>query len=502
MPQARLKFEGGELELGGSVVTLGRASDNSVSFPDDDNVSRYHAEIEPRGEYYCLVDLGSSNGVTVNGQPVAGELYLWDGAEIALGGTSIVKVQFASNGEYIEEEQPFEAEPATSGTENVAAAEAAPAGSKKMLAASAGIFGLAVLFAAGAGAIYYTSGSGTCDARVEILSPEQGEAITDRTEIRIDVTNEGCVGRAIFAIDGIEFASSDEPPFEVSVDPDEFPEFADGYDYPLTVLLEDNERNRFTTSDPVLLAFETRAIAKPTPGDIVKNGGGQETRPADTRPSAVSLIDIHNMSKQLLSQFPASAGHSVSNRQLLIEIQKRTAEYAKDGYFNKAANYRDAINVAYVREQNLDAGLGFILAMSRSQFDPAAAGNELGIWRMSNEFVTENGYLGQCGTETLADPSQNCAANASALYLKSVIFGVFDGDPIYSVAAFGKSPQEAAAWNDGLPENRADIWNTVTGAAEREQIIRFFAAGIVAENPQKFGLTNDRPLSELYRLTL
>ncbi|HSI89340.1 MAG TPA: hypothetical protein VK918_09810, partial [Pyrinomonadaceae bacterium] len=160
------------------------------------------------------------------------------------------------------------------------------------------------------------------------------------------------------------------------------------------------------------------------------------------------------------------------------------------------------INVAYVREQNLDAGLGYILAMSRSRFEPGSSGNDQGLWRMSAEFVTENGYLGQCGTETLTEPSQNCAANASALYLKSVIFGVFDGDPIYSVAAFGKSPQDAATWKNSLPENRADIWNTVTGAAEREQIVRFFAAGIVAENPQKFGLKNDRPLSELYRLTL
>ena len=505
MPQARLKFDGGELELGASVVTLGRASDNSVSFPDDENVSRYHAEIEPRGDYYCLVDLGSSNGVTVNGQPVAGEIYLWDGAEVALGGTSVLKVQFASDGQYVEEE-PAAAIAETSAETDGRVSESEPAadgGSKKMLAASAGVFGLAVLFAAGAGVIYYASGPSTCDARVEIISPEQGEALTDKTDIRIDVTNEGCVEKAIFAIDGIEFASSDEPPFEVTVDPDDFPEFADGYDYPLTVLLEDEERNRFTTSDAVLLAFETRAVAKPTPGDIAKtDSGGQDARPADARSSTVSLIEIHNMSKQLLSQFPASAGHNVSNRQFLVEVQKYTAEYALEGYFNKAANYRDAINVAYVREQNLDAGLGFILAMSRSRFDPASSGNEQGLWRMSSEFVTENGYLGQCGTETLTGTTQSCAANASALYLKSVIFGVFDGDPIYSVAAFGKSPQEAAAWKDTLPDNRADIWNTVTGAPEREQIVRFFAAGIVAENPQKFGLNNDRPLSELYRLTL
>src|SRR5690606_22436014 len=210
----------------------------------------------------------------------------------------------------------------------------------------------ALLFAGGAGVIYYASGSSACDAQVEILSPEQGEALTHKTDIRIDVTNEGCVEKAIFAIDGIEFASSDEPPFEVSVDPDEFPEFADGYDYPLTVLLEDKERNRFNTSDAVLLAFETRAVTKPTPGDIAQTGSGdRDTRPADTRSNTVSLIEIHNMSKQLLSQFPASAGHNVSNRQFLVEVQKRTAEYAREGYYNKAANYRDAINVAYVREQ-------------------------------------------------------------------------------------------------------------------------------------------------------
>ena len=507
MPQARLKFDGGELELGNRVVTLGRASDNTVAFPDDDKVSRYHAEIETRGDYFCLVDLGSSNGVTVNGQEVAGELYLWDGAEISLGGSdnAVVRIQFAQNGEYVDEpipEEPIQqSEDAGVAAEPEASPESAP-GSKKMLVASAGIFGLAVLFAAGAGVIYYASGTGTCDATVEILSPEQGEAINDKTDIRIDVTNDGCVEKAVFAIDGIEFAVSDEPPFEVSVDPDEFPEFADGYDHPLTVILEDEERNRFTSSEPVLLAFETRAIAKPTPGDIAGTSDDPGPRTADPRPSSVSLIDIHNMSKQLLSQFPASANHNVSNRQFLVEVQKRTADYAREGYFDRAANYRDAINVAYVREQNLDAGLGFILAMSRSRFEPAGSGDALGLWNMSNQFVTDNGYLGQCGTETLADQSQNCAAAASALYLKALIFGVFDGDPVYGVAAFGKSPQEAAAWEETLPENRNDLWNTITGSPEREQLVWFFAAGIVAQNPQKFGLGKDRPLSELYRLTL
>jgi len=121
---------------------------------------------------------------------------------------------------------------------------------------------------------------------------------------------------------------------------------------------------------------------------------------------------------------------------------------------------------------------------------------------MSNVFVTDNKYNGLCGTETLSDPSQNCAAKSAALYMKSVVFGVFDGDLIYSAAAFGRSPQDAGAWKATLPANRSDVWNSIRTAPEREQLLRFFAAGIVTENPQAFGLSKDRPLSELYRVTM
>jgi pSer/pThr/pTyr-binding forkhead associated (FHA) protein len=506
-PEARLKFEGGEFFLGSGVVTLGRAADNSISFPDDENVSRYHAEIENRGDYYCLIDLGSSNGLTVNDQPVQGEVYLWDGAEIALGGSARLKVQFAEDGVFKEEEPDPAAAAETENTEPVESAEetavdsaGTTGGSRKMMYLAGGVFGVAVLVAAGAGAIYLMQPS-ACDATASIVSPEQGEVLMEPTDVEIDVRNGRCVSRVIYAIHGIEFASSEIPPYGVSVDPNEFPEFADGFDHELTVILEDDEGNRIPSSEPVLLAFETRAIAKPTPGATVARND-TDSGPAQPRAQAVSLIDIHEMSKRLIQQFPANANYNVSNRQFLQEVQRRTAEYTEEGYFNRAAQYRDAINVAYVREQNLDAPLGFMLAMSRSKFVPASQGNEIGLWRMSDAFVKENAYDGLCGTETLADPAQNCAAKASAIYMKALVFGVFDGDIIYSVAAFGRSTQDAGAWKESLPENRTDIWNSVKTAPEREQIVRFFAAGIVAENPARFGLKNDKPLSELYRLTM
>ena len=58
MAEAKLKFNGNELNLFKGVTTIGRTSDNFISFPEDANVSRYHAEIESRGDDFYIIDLG------------------------------------------------------------------------------------------------------------------------------------------------------------------------------------------------------------------------------------------------------------------------------------------------------------------------------------------------------------------------------------------------------------------------------------------------------------
>ena len=83
MEDAKLKFDGREITIDRDVTTIGRISENIVSFPDDSNVSRYHAEIERRGGDHWLIDLKSSNGTTVNGKVVGGEVRLEPGDKIA-----------------------------------------------------------------------------------------------------------------------------------------------------------------------------------------------------------------------------------------------------------------------------------------------------------------------------------------------------------------------------------------------------------------------------------
>lgn len=474
-------------------LSIGRTSDNVISFPSDSNVSRNHAKIQQMPDGFYVTDLGSSNGTAVNGIPLRGTQKLQNGDYIILGNSSTVVFHIEGAAD------PEDGGDDDSGAETAAAAETEEEkrGHKVMLAGAGGALALALVV--GAGAFYMASGS-ACQATARIVSPEPGDTITQATEIEVESSNAGCVAKAVFTIDGVEFATTPGEPFEASIDPKDLPDLADGFDHILGLELFDKNGERIFAPAPVQLAFETRKVTPPANTIVAANTN--QTQPTNAKGREVSLIEVQEMSKRLLKQFSGNFAYNVSNKDFLKEVQKRTGEYAQEGFFDRAAQYRDQINVAFVREQNLDAPLGYYLAMSRSRFDPAKQGADEGIYRMSNEFVTANAYNGLCGTEKIGDAAQNCAAKAAALYMKSMVFGVFEGDVVYAAAAFGKSPQDAGVWKATLPANRTDVWNSIKTPAEREALVRFFAAGIVAENPLKFGLKKDRPLSELYRLAM
>ncbi len=64
---ALLLPDGDELPLGATVITIGRMDDCEITISDP-NISRRHAEIQPDGDGWIMVDLGSTNGSKVNGR--------------------------------------------------------------------------------------------------------------------------------------------------------------------------------------------------------------------------------------------------------------------------------------------------------------------------------------------------------------------------------------------------------------------------------------------------
>ena len=82
--RARLRV-GEHVEIVGSAgAILGRSRDADVVL-EDPNVSRHHAEVRPSGGSWIVNDLGSTNGIKVNGRRVQGPQSLKRGDEIELG---------------------------------------------------------------------------------------------------------------------------------------------------------------------------------------------------------------------------------------------------------------------------------------------------------------------------------------------------------------------------------------------------------------------------------
>lgn len=76
---------------GASGFTIGRREDNDIALVWDPNVSRVHAQLEPVGGEWVIVDDGlSRHGTTVNGRQLAGRLRLHDRDVITVGLTALL----------------------------------------------------------------------------------------------------------------------------------------------------------------------------------------------------------------------------------------------------------------------------------------------------------------------------------------------------------------------------------------------------------------------------
>jgi hypothetical protein len=85
---AKLRYEGRSAVLGSQGAAIGRSRDCDVVLSDE-NVSRRHAEVRPSGGSWIVKDLGSTNGVKVNGRRIQGPQSLKPGDTIELGTSRI-----------------------------------------------------------------------------------------------------------------------------------------------------------------------------------------------------------------------------------------------------------------------------------------------------------------------------------------------------------------------------------------------------------------------------
>jgi hypothetical protein len=87
-PIASLTVDGTAHELRKPSIVIGRSKECDIRVSDP-NVSRRHAEIRQEGSTYWVVDLGSTNGIAVNGRALK-RSKLDEGDRITLGSTELV----------------------------------------------------------------------------------------------------------------------------------------------------------------------------------------------------------------------------------------------------------------------------------------------------------------------------------------------------------------------------------------------------------------------------
>jgi len=513
-----------ELEILDDRITIGRAVDNTIALEGDTNISRYHGEIEKRGDEFYLIDLGSSNGTTVNDDPVGVEHSLRNEDLICLGGSTLIEFHLSNYPWGIEKEEypqtvnaplpvqsslppPQIESPVVHASLPVSTPtipEPANAGKSgrgiSLLFIAAGVGG-GLLLVAVVAVLIHSFVSSKCNPTVRIVNPPSGTTIREQTMIRVEVADQQCIDRLIYEIDGRKLQSAENPPYEVPLDPLKLQDVEPG-NHNLSVTVEGKDGKKALQPGSVLIAFETTAapVDESSPG--VADEALAATNPTPAEVGTLSIAEVRDLCIKLSKEFTSSKTQYKYDMEFLSQVQSRTSEYARPGFSDRARPFRDVINTNFIDGKNLDEPLGFVLAMSRSGFVPQPAqsrpGGGQGLWQMSPAFALSTGYSGLCGAETISDPSQRCAALVAATYTKALVTSLFEGDFVYGVACFSMSPKEAGEWRTQLPPDRSDFWKVIRRPDQRDRVVRFFAAGIVGENPEKFNLSRDRKLSNLY----
>ena len=226
----------------------------------------------------------------------------------------------------------------------------------------------------------------------------------------------------------------------------------------------------------------------------------------DTKDSTeVEASEIREMASQLEVQISQKSGYEFGPEFVEL-IRARSHEYASAKALLAARQYRREINKSF-HDEGLHPFIGYVLALSRSKFDLSASDKGVGVWQIPVGVARSQGYLS--ATESAAKLKvPEVSAQIAASYTRQLLSAFEPEDFMYAIGCFGLSLQEAGQLQARLvtvmpdTQNRRDIRKAIqAGVLSGEQvdnIARFFAAGIVGENPQKFGLADSARLSSLY----
>lgn len=432
------------VEIKTRVVSIGRRADNTICLEADHNVSKYHAVIENREGDFWVCDLGSSNGTTVNDEPVLSTRKLLDHDLIGIGGTSTLEFHLAPAPE---PPRP----PATSvGRPPVFQSPTLPA--------------------------HPVSGALSIPPVPPVVAPSMPNAPAPVQKFmglpRMVATGLGSGLVATLGMLAVLFGMG------IIGGP------------ATTAQLETPEQTGKVSPHP------------PPPDPTPSTTPSLEPTPQPTVGGSVNTDATANLARLLAGQIAQKSVYHFDPG-FVAQINQYINEYRNAaGYYERASQYREAIDREFINVQGIQPPLiGYVMAMSQTRFVEKPDGS--GIWGLPPSIL--KAYVVVSSSSDLNDPA--VSTRMAAAYMKSLL-DIFDQENfMYAVACYGMTLDEAGQVRTELEkqdpggQGRYDFWKMknagVVQGVQVERVARFYAAGIVGENPAQFSL-KEKPLSSLY----
>jgi len=439
-----------EVPLSGSRLTLGRTNASDIVI-DDSSLSRLHASINREGDRVWVIDEGSMNGTSVNGQPVApAGAPLHDGDEIDLGETTIVV--------HLQEKFAGSAGLDQSGTTSAPS----PSRMAKPLIAAAGVL-IILLALIVIGLAYRNSGPG------ERITLKKYEGLNDNQSTDIRTDNQASPDSSPVSSPGATSDGSDDLSSPGPLSP------AKRY-----LAMSPDERQQF-------VATEAQHVAR-----MIGNREGYAFTP-----EVVNKIKVWVDAYALRLNSPKPSGGCNMHHDLTTLL-------------NRARTYAPAVVKAF-NEKGLSPQVGIYLAMIEAEYCPCLSSGTgpKGYFQFASSTARRYGVQ-DVSSPSDTRPDDRCKidimAPIAAQYMKDLI-AMFGTGPLsvplavasYNEGEGGLSGNLIKALNAARTSDNPErsFWTMVaheeilSDQFQRENIKyvpHFFGAAIVGENPRAFGV--------------
>lgn len=463
-----------EIRITGERTTFGRGSEAEYRFPDD-GLSRLHATIYRDGDRVWVVDENSSNGTFVNGRRVSGS-----GTVLNKGDTMRIGHQTDLTVRISEQAQPLP--PPAAVQPAYTAAESQPGGAPRLsmlpIVLIAGAFMIISLSAVFIGYTVLSSG------RNEVVQNTGDEENFDDDrpvkEPKTDPTPKSSLPTPSSSVLGNSAPVTDPP---VGSDTPPAVDILKGRKY---LQLTDAEKRQYLSEKAVRIA------------QIIGNNSSEAIPPA-------ALDKIKGFTEGFAKRIGSTGMNGCPSRRPWGDNLQATYERASKNapFIIKAFN-----------EKGVDPRIGLYLAMIESEHCVClqSSTGPLGMFQFTKATGEMHGLKTVKGA-TPENPDERCepapAAKAAASYMKALT-GRYGTGPASVPLAIGSYNSgegglssnlvKALESNSGLPR---DFWSLIANGEKLsaqfqsenfKYVPKFFAAAIIGENPQDFGL-KVQPLS-------